>query len=116
MLSIEGTVVRLRESDEKHNSDGEVFTTWAVEVFDGGEFSRYLDLPKGFDRTSIPAPGQPIRAAVGVRAYPSPKSRYGAGYSLTLRALLPVIGSVMAGARPLEPGTAEDDAPVWRAV
>jgi len=92
MLIVEGTVIGLRESEPRESREtGELFTTWTLQVFGGGDFPHYLDLPKGFDRGSIPAPGQPVRAAVSVRAYASPKARGGAGHSLTLRAVLPAM-------------------------
>lgn len=90
MLVCEGTVIRLR-ADEKVDRNGEPFTTHTLEVFGGGDLPHYLDLPKGFDRATIPAPGQQIRAAVSVRAYPTTTNRFGAGASLTLRAVLPAI-------------------------
>jgi hypothetical protein len=90
MLLVEGTVIRVR-ADEKVDSKGEAFTAHTLEVFGGGDLPHYLDLPKGFDRDQIPAPGQPIRAAVAVRAYATTKNKWGAGASLTLRAVIPSI-------------------------
>lgn len=79
----------VQESAPKANREGEAFTTWTLQVFGGGDHPHYLDLPKNFDRSSIPPAGSPVRVAVSVRAYPAPNSRYGAGSSLTLRAILP---------------------------
>lgn len=93
MLVVEGTVIGLRESDQKMDSQGEPFTTWTLQVFGGGDFPHYLDLPKAFDRASIPAPGEQVRAAVSVRAYRSNTSNSGAGHSLTLRAILPAVAA-----------------------
>lgn len=95
MLVCEGTVMAVT-SVEKSTKTGEVFTAHTLQVFGGGDYPHYLDLPKNFDRSSIPAPGEPVRAAVAVRAYPAPNSRYGAGASLTLRAILPAVPAATA--------------------
>lgn len=89
MMTVEGTVIGLYESDEKTARSGEKFTTWTLQVYGGGEQPYYLDLPKAIDRSSLPRAGEPIRAAVAVRPYPSTTSRSGASYSLALRAVLP---------------------------
>lgn len=96
MLVCEGTVMAVVESAPKMTREGEEFTTWTLQVFGGGDFPHYLDLPKNFDRSSIPAPGSQIRAAVAVRPYVSPSARGGAGASLTLRAILPSLVEVAA--------------------
>lgn len=91
MLVCEGTVLDIVESAPKMSRDGQEFTTWTLHVFGGGDFPHYLDLPKNFDRSTLPRRGEPIRAAVTVRPYLSPSARSGAGASLTLRAVLPVL-------------------------
>lgn len=91
MLVCEGTVMGVAESAPRQSRDGESFTTWTLQVFGGGDYPHYLDLPKNFDRSTIPATGQPVRAAVAVRPYPSASARNGAGASLTLRAILPAL-------------------------
>jgi hypothetical protein len=90
-IIVEGTVIGLR-SDEKQDNAGEPFTVFTVDVYGGGDFPHYLDLPRGFDRASLPGAGEPIRCAVSVRPYVSKSARSGAGYALTLRALLPMAG------------------------
>lgn len=92
MLVCEGTVISVVESEPKViPSTGETFTTWTVQVYGGGDYPHYLELMRNFDRSSLPAAGEPIRAAVSIRPYPSTSARSGAGASLILRALLPAI-------------------------
>lgn len=89
MLVCEGTVLGVEESPPRMSRNGEEFTTWSLHVYGGGDQPYYLDLPKNFDRGSLPAAGSPVRAAVSIRPYVSGDGR--AGASLALRALLPSV-------------------------
>jgi len=84
------------ESEPKAAKDGTKFTTITLSVFGGGDYPHYLDLPRGFDLSQIPEPGQPVRCAVSLRPYASSTAKSGAGVGLTLRAVLPALAPAAA--------------------